>query len=213
MADLAAAYAALGAEVAAVDEDGAWEPTGCRGWVVRDLVFHLRADCLRALVAVHNPADRPADLDEVGYWRQWGSDPDADEQNRRHVRMEAGHYPWPWLRPAYVEANRAATLALTAADPAAVVLTQGHALTVEHLASTLVVEATLHHLDLVAHRVAVAEPSAAGLAETRRVCEMLLGRTLDGWSDLRVALVATGRAGPTTPEQADLGDAVIPVFT
>ena len=31
------------------------------------------------------------------------------------------------------------------------VSTQGHALTVDDLASTLVVEATLHHLDLVRH--------------------------------------------------------------
>ena len=56
-----------------------WAPTGCAGWVVRDLVHHLHADAVRALVALHSPADGPADCDDVRYWADWGSDPDTDE--------------------------------------------------------------------------------------------------------------------------------------
>jgi hypothetical protein len=206
-------YEALATDVAAVDGDDAWAPTGCLGWAVRDLVFHLRADCLRALVAVHNPLDRSPDTDEVSYWAGWGSDAQADELNRRHTRMEAGHYPWPLLRTMYGEANAAAVRAVAGADPATVVLTQGHALTVEHLASTLVVEATLHHVDLVVHLRDARGPTDEGLAETRRVCEALLGRSLPSWSDQRVALVATGRAEATSGERAALGEASVPVFT
>lgn len=209
----AGAYAALAAEVAALDGTTVWTPTGCVGWVARDLVFHLRADCLRALVAVHHPVAGEADTDEVSYWAAWGSDPEADELTRRHTRMEAGHYPWPLLQTMYAEANGAAVRALTAVDPEAVVGTQGHSLTVGGLASTLAVEATLHHLDLVAGLPPAGRPTPAGLAETRRVCEALLGRVLPGWTDLRVALVATGRSTPDDAELAVLEGARLPVFS
>lgn len=206
-------YTALAAEVASLDATTAWAATGCVGWAVRDLVFHLRADCLRALVAVHNPVHQDADCNEVSYWQDWGSNPEVDELTRRHTRMEAGHYPWPLLQTMYAEANAAAVRALTAADPDAVVGTQGHALTVESLVSTLVVEATLHHVDLVAHLPDAGAPADSGLAETRRVCEALLDRPLPGWSDLRVALVSTGRAEPTSDEIVDLAGTTLPVFS
>jgi hypothetical protein len=71
----------------------------------------------------------------------------------------------------------------------------------------------LHHVDLVRQLPASERPTPEGLAEVRRVAEALLGRDLPGWSDERVALVATGRADPTDEERTDLGDAVVPVFT
>ena len=126
--------------------------------------------------------------------------------------LESVPWSWPALRDRYVEAARAAARALDAADPAAVVATQGHALTVADLTSTLVVEATLHHLDLVASLDAPGPP-AEGLAEVRRVVEALLGRDLRGWDDDRVALVGTGRATATAAELGDLAGATVPVFT
>jgi hypothetical protein len=210
---LPVAYGALASVVGSLADDAGWEPTGCRGWAVRDLVFHLRADCVRALVALHTPVTRPADCDAVAYWRQWGSDAETDEEMLKGTRIEAGPYTWPGLRASYVEASAAAVQAVTTTDPAAVVGTQGHALTVEDLASTLAVEASLHHLDLVRHLPDAPGPTVEGLAEVRRVTEALLGRDLAGWPDERVALVATGRAEPTDEERADLGDAVVPVFT
>lgn len=210
---LRAAYDALAGVVAGLGDADRWAETGCPGWAVRDLVFHLRADCLRALVAVHTPVAGPADCDAVAYWRQWGSDADTDEEILRGTRDEASPYPWDVLRRLHPEAAAAAVHAVGGADPAAVVGTQGWALTVADLASTLAVEATLHHHDLVRHLPDAPGPTPEGFAEVRRVAEALVGRELPGWPDERVAVVATGRAVPTDEERADLGDAVVPVFT
>lgn len=210
---LRASYDALASTLAGIDEDRSWSPTGCRGWVVRDLAFHVHADCVRALVAVHSPAPRDADCDDVGYWRGWGSDADTDAAIRSGTRVESSPYSWSALQERYAEAATAAVHAVAGTDPSAVVSTQGHAITVADLASTLVVEATLHHLDLVRHLDDATGPPSAGLAEVRRVAGALLGRDLDGWTDERVALVATGRATPTAQELEDLGGAVVPVFT
>jgi len=206
-------YEALAGVVAGLDEEQSWSATGCRGWVVRDLVFHLHADCVRALVAVHTPARRAADCDAVGYWRGWGSDPGTAASIRDATRVEASPYSWRALRDRYLEASTAASRAVSAADPADVLATQGHAIPVDDLASTLVVEATVHHLDLVRYLPEAAGPTAEGLAEVRRVVEALLGRTVPAWTDERVALVATGRAEPTAQERDDLGGAAVPVFT
>ena len=208
-----AAYDALAGVVTGLGDDDGWRETGCPGWAVRDLVFHLRADCLRALVALHTPVRAPADCDAVAYWRQWGSDAATDEEILNGTRVEASPYPWAVLRRLYGEAAAGAVHAVGHADPASVVGTQGLALTVADLASTLAVEATLHHVDLVRHLPGAPGPTAEGLAEVRRVGEALLGTELPGWTDERVALVATGRADPTDDERADLGDAVVPVFT
>ncbi|HET8959583.1 maleylpyruvate isomerase N-terminal domain-containing protein [Nocardioides sp.] len=210
----AVAYGALAAAVAAVDDDAAWFPTGCRGWCVRDLVHHLAADASRALVAVHSPAAAAPDCDSVAYWRGWGVDADRDELTRRATRIESGTRSWAALRSAYLETAAAAGRAVAGADPATVVSTQGHALTVADLGSTLAVEATLHHLDLIAH-LPLPPPSPAGLREVRRVVEALLEHSLPEWNDERVALVATGRAAPTPDESTDLGPATdrLPVFS
>ena len=211
---LADSYGALAAAVTAVDDDAAWSPTGCRGWCVRDLVHHLHADAVRALVAVHSPATAAADCDAVAYWQGWGVDPARDELTRRATRVESGVRSWRGLRSSYLEAATAATHAVAGVDAAAVVSTQDHLLTVGDLASTLAVEATLHHLDLVAH-VGLPPASQAGLREVRRIVEALLGQSLPGWSDERVALVGTGRAVPNAEEIGDLGPAAdhIPVFS
>jgi uncharacterized protein (TIGR03083 family) len=212
MTVLAEAYDALAGVVGGLTEDDGWAPTGCTGWTVRDLLWHLRADAVRGLVAAHTPAGRPADCDEVGYWHAWGSDPEADERNRRMTRVEAGLHGFDDLRAGHLEAAAAAVRALASRPEDEVVATQGHALRVTALASTLAVEATLHHADLVAHLDAPG-PTAAGLAEVRRVVEALLGSDLAGWSDERVALVGTGRAAPGPEEHRDLRGLSVPVFS
>ena len=205
-------YAALASVVEELEEHHAWVATACVGWTVHDLVWHLHADAVRGLVAAHTPADRSADCDSVAYWRAWGSDPDADERNRRMTRVEAGLHTFTALRDRYLEASSAAVRAVSDLPDATVVLTQGHAIGARDLASTLAVEATLHHLDLVAHLGGAAPPTQAGLVEVRCVVEGLLDRAL-GWSDERVALVGTGRAEPTEDELVELRGAGIPVFS
>lgn len=119
---LGTAYDALARVVGELGEHEAWTPTGCLGWAVRDLVLHPRADCVRALVAVHTPAGLPPDTDAVSYWGGWGSDPAEDETARRATRVEAGSYSWAALRDRYLEAAAAAVRAVEAADPARAVL-------------------------------------------------------------------------------------------
>lgn len=213
-------YDALATVVSRLTDDDAWAPTGCVGWTVRDLLWHLHADAVRGLVAVHTPAGRGTDCDEVTYWRSWGSDREADERNRRLTRVEAGLHDFAALRDRYLETAAATSRAVAAARPDEVVATQGHAVRVADLASTLAVEATLHHADLVAHLDAdlgadlgAMGPTASGLDETRRVVEALLGRSLEDWSSERVALVGTGRAEPTAAERDDLVGLAVPVFS
>lgn len=205
-------YGVLGEVVAGLRDADTWTPTGCTGWAVHDLVWHLHADAARGLVAAHTPAGRAPDCDAVSYWRDWGSDPVADERNRRLTRAEAGLHEPAALRERYLETAAAAVRAVTALADDEVLATQGHAIPAADLASTLAVEATLHHLDLVVHLDA-RPPAPEGLAEARRVVEALLPRRLPGWSDLRVALVGTGRAGPATEELGDLAGASLPVFS
>ncbi|XKK64331.1 maleylpyruvate isomerase N-terminal domain-containing protein [Streptomyces sp. ARC32] len=49
------AYDALAAVVRPLGDEESWLPTGCTGWAVRDLMFHLLADARRALVALNTP--------------------------------------------------------------------------------------------------------------------------------------------------------------
>lgn len=205
-------YAALAQVVTDLRDEDAWTPTGCTGWAVHDLVWHLHADAARGLVAAHSPAGREPDCDAVAYWRAWGSDPEADERNRRLTRVEAGLHEPAELRGRYLGTAAATVRAVAALADDEVLTTQGHAIRAADLASTLAVEATLHHLDLVAHLDA-RPPVPEGVAEVRRVVEALLPGSLPGWDDGRVALVGTGRAEPTPAELDDLAGAVLPVFS
>ena len=213
---LESAYAAFEGAVGSVDEAGSWEPTACRGWSVRDLVFHVVGDAQRALVALHTPADRPADRDAATYWRGWGSDPASDAAGRRWVRVNGAMFgDWQQLQGLHRETSAAVRRAVAGSDADALVATQGHVLTVEDLASTLAVEATLHHLDLGLHLSDLPGPTPSGLAEVRRVVEALAGPFPPALDDARVAVLATGRAEPTPAERTDLASllAHLPVFS
>src|SRR4051794_12021685 len=123
---------------------------------------------------------------------------------------------WADLRGLYVETAEAVVEAAGSAGPSRRVRTQGHVLTVADLLSTLCVEATIHHLDLIVDLPAARTPAAEGLAEVRRVLDGLLDGPPDvGWGDDRYARVATGRADPTAEERAALGDVAdrFPVFS
>jgi hypothetical protein len=218
---VADAYAALLQVLVEVDEDASWTPTGCTGWAVRDLTHHCLGDAQRALVALHTPTDDDPDRDAVTYWQDWAPDPEGAAQGRRHTRVGASMYLlWAQLRETYVGTATAVVHAARAADPDATVRTQGHVLRVDDLLRTLCVEATIHHLDLVADLSGAHGPTGTGLAEVRRTLDGLLfsalGATVDvGWSDERYALVATGRAQPTEDEARELGPAgrLFPLFS
>lgn len=204
---LRAAYDAFTAVVADVGERESWQPTGCTGWAVRDLVFHCVADAQRCLVALHTPAPGPADRDAVTYWQGWQPDTAGAANGRRWVRVSAGMFlDFGQLRELYVETAGAAVHAAAAADPGGLVATQGHVLTAADLALTLSIEATVHHLDLVTDLPGAPGPSAAGLAATRTSLDGLLGHPVPvDWTDAQYARAATGRAPLTSSERGLLG--------
>ncbi|MFF9864555.1 hypothetical protein ACF1G0_03880 [Streptomyces sp. NPDC013953] len=96
--------------------------------------------------------------------------------------------------------------AAAAATPRQLVSTQGHVLTGADLMTTLTVEATVHHLDLVRELPTPARPSAAGLAAVRATLDGLLGRRMPpAWDDEHYARAATGRVPLTAAERDLLG--------
>jgi hypothetical protein len=201
------AYRAFADVVRGLDDEASWTPTGCTGWAARDLVFHCLGDAQRALVALHTPSGREPDRDAVSYWADWTPGGTGAANGRRWARVSASMFgQWPQLRDLHLETLAAVRQAAASSEPGAVVATQGHALGVDDLLSTLAVEATVHHLDLVAHLPSAPRPAASGLREVRRVLDGLLGRPEPvGWDDVRYALVGTGRAELAPAERERLG--------
>ncbi len=211
---LRTAYDDLVAALAGIDDEQSWAPTGCLGWSVRDLTWHCAADARRALVALHTPVAGEADTDSVSHWRAWGAA--DDDLGRRFGRMQSGVFDsWGELRDMHAETARAAVHAARHSEPRAVVGTQGHALMVDDLLSTLVVEAAIHHLDLVVHLPGVAGPGAAPLAEARRVVGALASSPFPAdWADEDVVLLGTGRVRPSSEQAPVLGTVAeeLPLF-
>ncbi|MGW5196980.1 maleylpyruvate isomerase N-terminal domain-containing protein [Streptomyces spiralis] len=213
---LRAAYEALAAVVTPVRDEESWLPTDCLGWAVRDLVFHCLADAQRGLVALHTPASGPVTRDAVTYWTDWAPDPVGAANGRRWVRVSASMFlRFAQLRELYLETAAATVVAAGAADPGLRVSTQGQVLTAGDLMTTLAVEATIHHLDLLAALPGAPRPSKEGLAAVRATLDGLLGRPAPAdWSDEHYARVATGRRPVTEAERDALGAAAdrLPVF-
>jgi Mycothiol maleylpyruvate isomerase N-terminal domain len=198
-----------------VGDEVGWLPTGCAGWAVRDLVHHLLLDAQRALVALGTPSDRTPDVDAVSYWQEW--QPGTDRAGRAQRAMRIISSVWSTgaaIAEGYGETARAVLVAAERADLASVVGTQGHAITVDDLLTTLAVEATVHHLDLVDTWDAPG-PSDGALTLVAETLDALLGPPAPlRWDATRWTLVGTGRAAPTADERAQLGEAVdrLPLF-
>ena len=98
---------------------------------------------------------------------------------------------WSSVEPiaaAYVETATAVLVAGRERRGEDLIATQGHVITVDALSRTLAVEATVHHLDL-----RLGKPSQAGLTETRRVLDGLLGHRGPIADSSRYVLIGTGR--------------------
>jgi hypothetical protein len=166
-------------------------------WTVRELLFHQLLDAQRTLVALASPAgpDGRPDVDAVSYWRPFQPDSSWSGSHAEFVRVAASAYPsGDDLLEHFRATTEASARAVAAADPAQAVHTQGHVITVADLTSTLVVEATVHLLDLVVDLPAAPTPPPEALAETRRVLEGLEGGPLPAdWDDTEAVLKGTGR--------------------
>ncbi|MBF4161475.1 maleylpyruvate isomerase N-terminal domain-containing protein [Nocardioides acrostichi] len=187
-------YAAIAGAVHGLDDATGDGATRAAGWTVRDLLLHLVGDAQRALVTMATPADAAPDTDAVTYWH--GFRPDLGDGGAAHaawVRRSAAAFTGvDGLVALWRDTSAAAARAVAAADPSSTVTTQGHVLTVRDVVSTLLVEATVHTLDL-APTLAVRPPPEA-LSHTRAVLERLLGAPLpDVWDDEEAVLRGTGR--------------------
>jgi hypothetical protein len=176
-------------------------------WTARELLFHQLLDAQRTLVALASPAEEP-DVDSVSYWRPFFPDSDWNAPHADFVRVAASAYSSSAvLLDHFTTTTEAAGRAVAAADPASRVRTQGHVITVADLASTLVVEATTHLLDLTVDLPGAPTPPAGALAESRRVLEQLNDGPLPaGWDDTEAVVKGTGRTPLTQEERAWLGE-------
>ncbi|MFC4787185.1 maleylpyruvate isomerase N-terminal domain-containing protein [Nocardioides sp. MAHUQ-72] len=196
--------------------------TRCRGWTVQDLVFHQLLDAQRALVAFATPSGQEPDVDAVTYWAPFrpgsagsgeGGGPGGDDwagAHARFVRVASSAYVDPRTLVSHWRTTCEATVrAAAAADPGGRVSTQGHVLDVPDFVSTLVVEATVHHLDLVVELPPGAPgtaPDPEGLALTRAVLEGIHGEPLPAtWDDTAAVLKGTGRLELSADDRQQLG--------
>jgi uncharacterized protein (TIGR03083 family) len=210
VATLDATYSSVTAIVTPLDDQALLLPSGCAGWSIADLLFHLTLDAQRALVALASPVTTPPDVDSVTYWRAFPGvgEPDAARDHAQWVRRSAAAFNRPsGIVPLWTRTAGAAVRAAAAADPDRRITTQDHVLTVADFLATLVTEATIHHLDLIVFLPDAAGPPDDALASTRSTLDDLAlpDGLLDTWSDRDAILKGAGREPLTPADQAALG--------
>lgn len=198
--------ALLSAVAELADEDFA-RPSGCAGWLVRDLVCHLVIDAQDVLITLVTPTEAEPTRDAVTYWDIVEPPSGDDPLDALIVRLAAA-YEQPGLLTFHLDdVGSAAGRAALLADRGLRVGTQGQVLTAGDYLDAYVLEWTLHHLDLVAHLSGAARPPAESLARSRELLEQITGLVFPpSFSDRDVLLVGTGRRQPTAAERAALGE-------
>ncbi|GAA1989807.1 maleylpyruvate isomerase N-terminal domain-containing protein [Amycolatopsis minnesotensis] len=201
-------WTALRTAVADLHDEDFARPSGCTGWLVRDLVCHLVIDAQDVLITLVTPAEAEPTRDAITYWAVATTPPTGDDPLDALIVRLAAAYEEPGLLKFHLDdVGSAAGRAADLADPGVRVSTQDQVLTVGDYLSAYVLEWTLHHLDLIAHLPEAAGPPAEGLAKTREMVEKIAGAAFPAsFSDSDVLLIGTGRRPPTDAEKADLGD-------
>lgn len=148
--------------MAGLSDEAFERPSGCAGWLVRDLVCHLVIDAQDVLITLATPTDAEPTRDAVTCWEVVDTPAGDDPLSALTVRLAAA-YGEPELLVFHLDdVGSAAGRAARLADPACRVATKDQVLTVGDYLSAYVLEWTLHHLDLVTHL-----PGVAGPAPTR----------------------------------------------
>lgn len=200
-------WTALLEAVAALCEQDFEQPSGCAGWLVRDLVCHLVIDAQDVLITLATPTDAEPTRDAVTYWDVVEAPTGADPLDALTVRLAAAYGDPALLTFHLDDVGSAAGRAAELADPHMRVSTRDQVLTVADYLSAYVLEWTLHHLDLTAHLPDLAGPPAEGLARSRAMVEQIAGaRFPASFSDADVLLVGTGRRPPSDAERNELGE-------
>ena len=212
----ASSWAALRAAVAELSDEDFARPSGCAGWLVRDLVCHLVVDAQDVLITLVTPAETEPTRNALTYWEVAETPPTGDDPlDALTVRLAAAYEEPGLLKFHLDDVGSAAGRAAGLADPAARVSTRDEVLTVGDYLSVYVLEWTLHHLDLIAHLPDAADPPAEGLARSREMVAEIAGAAFPASFAAKDALlVGTGRRAPTAAEKAELGElaAKFPVF-
>ncbi|MFF3935156.1 maleylpyruvate isomerase N-terminal domain-containing protein [Streptomyces phaeofaciens] len=201
-------WAALRAAVAGLADKDFARPSGCAGWLVRDLVCHLVIDAQDVLITLVTPTDAEPTADAVTYWNVQDRPPTGEDPlDALTVRLAAA-YGEPHLLTFHLDdVGSAAGRAAELADPRTRVSTQDMVLTVDDYLAAYVLEWTLHHLDLIAHLPDAAEPPAQGLARSRAMLEEIAGSAFPpSFTDRDALLVGTGRRAATDTERTELGE-------
>ncbi|MFI1363392.1 maleylpyruvate isomerase N-terminal domain-containing protein [Streptomyces griseochromogenes] len=200
-------WTALRTAVADLADEDFERPSGCTGWLVRDLVCHLVIDAQDVLITLVTPAETEPTVDAVTYWQLAGP-PTGDDPLDALIPRLAAAYGEPWLLRFHLDdVGSAAGRAAELADPAARVSTRDEVLTAGDYLCAYLLEWTLHHLDLIAHLPSAAGPPAETLAAARASLEKIAGHPFPAsFSDEDALLIGTGRRTPTDAEKAALGD-------
>ncbi|GAA2209681.1 maleylpyruvate isomerase N-terminal domain-containing protein [Nonomuraea monospora] len=200
-------WAALRTAVAELPDEAFERPSGCAGWLVRDLACHLVIDAQDVLITLATPEDGPPTRNAVTYWDLLDEPPTGDDPLDALIVRLAAAYQEPRLLKFHLDdVGAAAGRAAVLADPAARVGTKDQVLTVGDYLSAYVLEWTLHHLDLIAHLPDVGGPSDEALSRSRAMLEELAGaRFPEAFSDADALLVGTGRRAATGEERAKFG--------
>jgi mycothiol maleylpyruvate isomerase-like protein len=203
----ARSWDALRAAVADLPDDAFAQPSGCSGWLVRDLACHLVIDAQDVLITLVTPAGTEPTRDAVTYWEVTHTPPTGDDPLDALIVRLAAAYEDPALLKFHLDdlgaaAGRAAALA----DPTLPVRTRDFVLTAGDYLSAYVLEWTLHHLDLIAHLPGAPQPPPETLARARAMLDTIAGAEFPAsWSDQDALRIGTGRRSPTGTETADLG--------
>jgi hypothetical protein len=209
-------WAALRAAVAGLSDEDFTRPSGCTGWLVRDLVCHLVIDAQDVLITLATPSHREPTRDAVTYWEVSGTPPTGqDPLDALTVRLAAAYQEPHLLKFHLDDVGSAAGRAALLADPAGRVGTRDEVLTVADYLSVYVLEWTLHHLDLIARLPDPEQPPAATLTRSRELLERIAGGAFPAsFHDVDALLIGTGRRAPTQEERAGLGELAdrLPLF-
>ncbi|OAR27677.1 maleylpyruvate isomerase [Streptomyces sp. ERV7] len=200
-------WTALRSAVAELPDEDFAQPSGCTGWLVRDLVCHLVIDAQDVLITLATPADAEPTVDAVTYWNVEDHPPTGEDPlDALTVRLAAAYEEPGLLRFHLDDVGSAAGRAAELADPGARVSTRDEVLTVADYLTAYVLEWTLHHLDLTAHLPDTAGPPARCLAHCRATLEEIAKTAFPAsFTDRDALLIGTGRRAPTEAEQAALG--------
>ncbi|WP_396900416.1 maleylpyruvate isomerase N-terminal domain-containing protein [Mycolicibacterium sp.] len=201
-------WSALRAAVADLRDEDFAQPSGCTGWLVRDLVCHFIIDAQDVLITLVTPTTAQPTHNAVTYWEISETPPTGDDPlDALTVRLAAAYQDPALLKFHLDDVGAAAGRAAALADRGVPVVTRDVVLTAGDYLDAYVWEWTLHHLDLIAHLPHVAGPPAEGLRRAREMLEAIAGGVFPAsFTDTDALLIGTGRRVPTEPEKAALGE-------